>query len=212
MIEEPGTLEEATTTLGIEYRAWKEHEENKNDARHCFFQFALDSIREGIKTGDTNLRTKTVTIEVHGDEEVAKDRLVQKHPRYEVIDIETLVKAKKAKSIYRAILQEDPFYLPFSYVNLEDGYVYTRRIKDGQTLLDDERLKEENPDLYLVATYKLPWGDRVPIPQQMLSQADQAAIQEFIYQDTPRIELAPPRLAKAEELEEAQAKRVAVNA
>jgi hypothetical protein len=70
-------------------------------------------------------------------------------------------------------------------------------------MLDDERLEEENPELYERAMYKLPWGDLVPRPVETLSTMDQTLIREYIYQGLPKIKLAAPRRASDEELEEA---------
>jgi len=196
------TLFEATTELGEEYRAWKKHEKNKDDAKTCFFQIAVDTMIQNIETGDTNLRTLTASVDVglFGDENTARQRILQKFPRFEIIEIRNTRGGN-----YEAVLQEDPFYLSYTYVNLVDEMVYQRRVDDGPTLLDDERLAVENPQLYKRVTYELPWGTRIPIPIDHLKLADQRLIKDYIYTGTPIIKLPAPRKAKAEELDEARA-------
>jgi hypothetical protein len=196
------TLFEATTELGQEYRAWKEHEKGKDDAKACFFSIAVDTMVQNIETGDTNLRTMTATVDVglFGDEPTARQRILQKFPRFEITEIRH-IKAGR----YEAVIQEDPFYLSYTYVNLVDGMVYQRRVDDGPTLLDDERLAVENPQLYKRVTYELPWGDRIPIPIDHLKAVDRRSIGEYIYTGTPIIKLPAPRKAKSEELDEARA-------
>ncbi len=194
------TLFEATTELGQEYRAWKLHEKGKDDAKTCFFQIAVDTMVQGIDHGHTNLRTLTVPLAVQGDIDLASERILQKYPRFEIVEI----RGSELKG-YEAVIQEDPFYLSYTYVNLVDGMVYVRRVDDGPTLLDDERLESENPTLYKRVTYELPWGTRIPIPIDHLKVSDQKAIAEYIYTGKPIIKLPAPRKAKDEELEEARA-------
>src|ERR1700747_3226606 len=122
------TMFEATTERGKEYRAWKEHEKGKDDAKACFFQIAVDTMIQGIDHGDTNLRTLTVTVDVAGDIDVASERVLQKYPRFEIVEIRDTNTGSRGKTTYEAVIQEDPFYLSYTYVNLIDGMVYVRRV------------------------------------------------------------------------------------
>lgn len=196
------TLFEATTELGQEYRAWKTHEKSKDDAKACFFGIAVDTMVEGIDAGYTNLRTMTVTVNVLGDEQTARQRILQKYPRFEISEIRQVTSGRG--NGFEAVIQEDPFYLSYTYVNLVDEMVYVRRVDDGPTLLDDERLEIEDPTLYKQVTFELPWGARIPIPIENLKAGLQQAIAEYIYTGKPVIKLPAPRKAKAEELEEAR--------
>lgn len=207
MIDLLETLDDATLVLGEEYREWKDHEKNKDDAKAQFFNNVVEEILRQVEEGEITLRTKIAEITVATlDPSLAELRLKMKNPRFVIKSLRPRVSEDESWEgpfTFEAILEEDPFYLPFYHVNLDDGFKYERRCDDGAIMLDDDRLKEDDPGLYKRVMFELPWGDYVPIPTEKLDSKDQLAIRDYLYQKEPTIKLPAPRKASDEELEEA---------
>jgi hypothetical protein len=56
------------------------------------------------------------------------------------------------------LIEEDPALLPFTYVNWLDKMVYGRDTVRQATQLDDERLRNEDPDLWEeISAWPEPW-------------------------------------------------------
>jgi len=58
----------------------------------------------------------------------------------------------------QAVIEEDPKFMKFSFVNKENSRVYQRTNTQAGSSLDNERLREENPELWdQVTTWPEPW-------------------------------------------------------
>jgi hypothetical protein len=138
----------------------------------------------------------------------------------------------------KLVLEEDPDFIPHEIVIQVDGgvidskgkehpgYVITKSIRSGSTLLDDERLRKEDPDLWeevteipnyenlyaLLAAAGVDEADidalivnseieRVPIHPDKLTRSQNAALSEYIYEGTKKQALLV-RYAKDDELGE----------
>lgn len=61
-----------------------------------------------------------------------------------------------------ALIQEDPSFVKFTYVNSQTKRVFGRTVAEGPPMLDDARLKLENPDLWeRVSQWPEPWWSLV---------------------------------------------------
>lgn len=88
----------------------------------------------------------------------------------------------------------------FSYVNSLDGNVYTRSTSKSY-MLDDERLQQEDPELYEAVTYVVEQRQLKQIED--LTADQQAALQPYMYAKGS-VRFLAPRQASEEELGESQ--------
>lgn len=182
-------LGEVTKALGEHYREWKAAEKSKNESKTEFFEVATEKIR------DEDRPTKVVTL--YGpDEDTARARCLRYYPTWKIKAI-----SKVEDGEHSFLLEEDPDYAPYTYVNPEDGMVYSRQVAAGKLHLDDDLLKEQDPELYERVTH-IP-QERQLKPFEELSDDDTAAVQDYIYEGKPTVKLGAPRKAKPEELEDA---------
>lgn len=107
------------------------------------------------------------------------------------------VSAEITSEGWRVLLEEDPAFKPFTYVNKEDKRVWGKQIVRSSPMLDDEELKNKDPDLWKRVTKPA----RVMRPLEELKPNDLAELQGFMYPGLLQVKLAPPRKAKPEELE-----------
>jgi hypothetical protein len=210
-------LTKITTELGEAYKAWKDGEKDKDELRKQFFT-AIDERLAQEKPAE-----KYVTIGHRGmAEEDARERLTKKYPTWKVDEL------RPSGDGWEAILVELSAYAAFTFVNAADGKVYQRQVSAGSVYIDDERLLEEDPDLWFKVTevpnrgtladllyecgvdhlevdnkidYLWPESQRVLRPLDSLDADTLAALSEYIYEGKPTVKLAAPRKAKAEELE-----------
>ena len=87
----------------------------------------------------------------------------------------------------------------FEYVNKTDGLVYSRQISNGAPLLDDERLREEDPELWDQITY-IPEPERTLKPLDELDPELLAKVGSYLITGRVTTKLGAPRKAKPEEL------------
>lgn len=88
---------------------------------------------------------------------------------------------------------------PFEHVNKKDGFVYTRQISKAAPSLDDERLREEDPELWEEITY-IPEPERVLKPLEELSPEQLAKIGEYLVAGRVSVKLGAPKKAKPEDI------------
>jgi len=187
------TLEELTFELGRSYTAWKAFEESKNEEKDEFFARATALAAEG--------ELAEQLVEVWAKSEAsAVERLEKYHPRYAVDEIRLAEANDVDGGLFEAIMVERPEFKPFSYVNAQDRRVYSRQVQDGAILLDEERLKVEDPSLYQKVTFELPWGQTIVRPLDKLDADDLAALQPYVYRGKPVAKFPKPRAATEEEL------------
>jgi hypothetical protein len=177
-------LEEITKELGLAHSRAKEWDKVKTDYRAEFFKIADES--------HETLAEKVVSVDATSLAE-AISMAEQQYPGW------TPLSANETEDGFDVRVKEDPKYKPFTFVNSEDGMVYQKQVVAGPVMFDDERFKEDYPDLYHVVTY-IPEPKRELRPFEDLSDEQILIIQEYVYEGKPVVKLAAPRKAKEDEL------------
>ena len=180
-------ISSVTHNLGEAYRQWKASEKEKNEYKNEFFELAEEETPESLAQEVQRIYGPTTN--------EAVSRAQEQFPSWRVKDCEPI----EDTQYFTVLLEEDPKYRPYSYVNAEDKMVYTKQVTSGAPYLDDERLKATNPSLYEQVTYEK--RERRLRSLDELTPEQMAEVQEFIFEGKPTIKLAPPRKAKPEELE-----------
>lgn len=184
-------LNEVSKKLGEFYKEWKEAEKAKNTYKAEFFEALTEKIRY-------EAQPQVQVVRVYGPtEEEARSRLAKYYPGGHIKAVDG---QDGTEGYWGAVLEEDPDYVPYTFINPEDQMVYSRQVVAGKLNFDDELLKKRDPELYERVTY-------IPQDRQLrnlseLDDEDIAAVQEYIYEGKPIIKLGSPRKAKPEELEE----------
>lgn len=182
-------LSEVTTRLGKSYTRWRAEEKAKDKAKREFFDLVNEELAE------SELAEKICVIRAT-DQAKAEERASLENPGW-IID----ASMKEDENTYAFILKEDPAFRSYVYVNPDDRRVYTKTVVSGSVILDNERLREEDPALYEQVTYT-PEPERKIKPLSELTDIQAALLQEYMYEGKPVIKLLSPRRAKPEELEE----------
>lgn len=187
-----------TTQLGESYFAWKEEEKNKESDRKEFFGLAIAANQT------VAVRTKVVEVKLKDpDRDLALERAAQKYPRFIVQGAQEAGETSKGETLYKVVIEEDPKWIDFTYVNKYDGNVYCRKVEDGKMNVDGDRMETEDPDLFKSVTMETWGGDRIIMPFQFMDDSTLQKVQPYVYQGNPVAKLSPVRKAKTEELEEA---------
>lgn len=137
------TIKEVTAEFGEAYTDAKDVIKDKDRLQKEFFALATDTL-----TNQT-LSTKTVEfdIEKYGATNV-KEWVAQHHPGWRFVEVHD----------GKLVIEEDPALLAFSYINPDDLTIYARTTAQGSPMLDDERLKTEDPELWeQISDYPEPW-------------------------------------------------------
>lgn len=168
------SLDQVTKELGEHHAALAKEKAALAESREKFFALATETLEE------KNLArlVAKVPAETSVDEYVGKY-----HPGYRIVE----------QDGDQVILEEDPAYLPFVYVNPITGKKYERNVVQPQPLLDDETLAWEDPDLWFrVSDIPEPWDG---ILRELLAEVggDYPAEIDDLLKDTsiPRIVKAP---------------------
>ena len=177
-------LEEITKELGLAHSRAKEWDKTKTQYRAEFFKIATES--------HETLAEKIVNV----DAETLSDAILQAEKLYPTW---TPLSATEVENGFDVRIKENPEYMPFTFVNHEDGMVYQKQVASGPVMFDDERFKQDHPMLYEVVTH-VPEPKRELRPLDDLSDEQIAIIQDYIYEGKPTIKLAAPRKAKEDEL------------
>jgi hypothetical protein len=117
---------------------------------------------------------------------------------YTIVDVRRKVDDEEPS--YEVILEEDPALRPFSFVNREDGKVYSRVIVEGSPYLDDEALRVDDPELWDRITEKRIVEEIKPLDS--LSDDDLAAIQPYLAMPPAQARMGKIRKAKPEDYED----------
>lgn len=131
--EEPDELNitEVTKDFGETYIYAKEWDKLKDDAQKIFFQAATQELRK------QRLPQEVIDVpEVDDIEGWVRDY----HPGWKIVDVDF--------DNTQLILEQDPELMEFVFINPEDGILYKRLHVEAGARLDDERLKDEDPELY----------------------------------------------------------------
>jgi hypothetical protein len=177
------------------------------------------------------LARKTVAVPEGLDHADAVARILKYHSGYRLVD-------DQDEDSDRLVLEEDPDLIPHEVViqvdggvidskgNEHPGYVITKSIRAGSSLLDDERLRDEDPDLWeevtVIPNYDYLYSlllsagveeddidekiansniERVPLHPDKLTRSQTAALAEYLYEGAKTKALLV-RYAKDEELGE----------
>lgn len=182
-------MDDITSRLGRAHKAWKDAEKEKNQHRERFFR----AVREEF---EQELAPQSVE-QVEATSEEQAWRIAQRRfHRYRIVDIQ---QDDDDSDKWNVILEEDPEYRSYQHVNPEDGQVYSKIVSEGAPYLDDDTLRDENPELWERITQ--PITTRQMKPLDSLSPEDVAAMQPYITAPKPTIRLGNPRPARPEELE-----------
>jgi len=179
-------LDLITKGLAGAYKEWKSGEKSKNKFRDDFFQAIEDEV------SSSPMAEKIATIGA-ADEASARSLLSKQYPSWTVDEI------RETDGVYQAILVENPQYVGFTYVNKDLGLAFQKQVSSGSVFVDDERLAEEDPELYEQVTYvptERKLRDLESLPSELI-----AKLSEYIYEGKPTVKLAAPRKVKEEEVE-----------
>jgi hypothetical protein len=186
------TLSQITKQLGSAHRAKSTAEKELKESRGKFF----DAVDEEIVATET-LAQQTVGIPT--DVESAEAYVRQFHPGWRIVGDEPEEGAETA------LIEEDPAFKKFVYVNHDDGYVYRRNVSQGGPSLDNERLKAENPKLWKrITEERVQPATKVRVLKDLdteISNDDLAAMQEYFVPGSMTVKLDAPRKAKPDELD-----------
>lgn len=130
-VEQEPDITEITKDFGEVYRFSKEWETLKSQAQKAFFDEATR-----LQAQEKIPRKVIDAPDVEDLIEWAK----LYHPGWVIIDVDV----EEGK----LILEQDPKLMEFVFVNPEDGYTYKRSQTNAAPQLDDERLFDEDQDLY----------------------------------------------------------------
>lgn len=179
-------LTKITKRLGQEYAVWKQSEKEKNKARDEFFAAVTEELESQVPAQSIQ------DIQARSEEQAL--RICQRQfVRHKVISI------RQEGSVFRVVLEEDPSLRPFTYINPETEVVFNRIVSEGSPVLDDEGLREENPELWESVTVEVTKRELKPLDELTPDQAE--AIRRYIALPKPQVKLGAPRKAKPEELE-----------
>jgi hypothetical protein len=177
-------LEEITKELGLAYSRSKEWDKAKTQYRAEFFKIATER--------HSTLAEKIVNVDANS----LADAISQAEKLYPTW---IPLSATQVDNGFDVRLKENPEYMPFTFINPDDGMVYQKQVVAGSVMFDDERFKEDHPMLYEVVTH-IPEPKRELRPLEDLSDEQIGILQDYIYEGKPVIKLAAPRRAKEDEL------------
>jgi hypothetical protein len=181
-------LDEITRKIGERHAAKTKAEAELKQVRGEFFQVATEMVES------QPLATMVVTIP---DQESPAEYVAKHHPGWRI-------KSENIRDIYqrpesgKVIIEEDPEYQAFVYINKTDGRKYQRSVVQGQSLLDDETLREKDPDLWEEITVL----ERVLKPADELFPAYSAKLDPYLVPAPLVLKLPAPVKATTEELNE----------
>lgn len=186
--KEPRTLEIVTRDLGEADAKEKRNKKLRDKHRLEFFSLAEKAV------ASKTLAQRAVSVAQFDSEDEAREYLSQHYPTWKIVNFTV------REDDVVAILKEDPEKQPFVFVNPLDKKVYRKQVVTGGTLLDEEKLQREDPELWERITF-------VPEPEPRIKSSedldpdDYAKMQKYVYPGPPQIKLAAPRKAKEHELE-----------
>lgn len=218
--DKPRSLPEVAEEVGGVYYVKKDASDDLEKLRKEFFTVAaLEKASEGLA------QKVAEAPESIADPDEARAFVERYHTGWRVIE------DKDVDAPYVFLIEEDPDYKGHSIVIPIDGgvidskgkehpgYVVTKTIRSGTILLDDERLLQDDPELYQEVTEPDPtiYGfvtkfmannpgiitriPRVPKNPDALTDEQSEAIRPYLYEDAKTLALNV-RYAKEEELGE----------
>jgi hypothetical protein len=182
-------LQEITKQLGSAHKKKSEGEKELKKSRSEFFE----AIDEEILSTET-LAQQTIVIP-YAEEENVVTHIQTFYPGWQYV---------YENDDGSVIIEEDPSFKKFVYINHDDGNLYRRNVSQSGPSLDDDRLKVENPKLWKRITQE----EEVPAKVvrvlkdlETLPDKDLAAMQEYFVPGSMTVKLDAPRKAKPDELD-----------
>jgi len=224
-------LDRLTKKLGTTYDKYKKFDLELNGKKGKSDQIGLkkEFFSEATTAQASTLAQKTTTVTATSWEK-ARDLVKRLNPTW-VIKDEGLKIGGNSDDTYTFILEENPEFKPFTYVNKETKRVWTKQVVETAPSLDDEWLQEEDPELWKEIT-EIPnrdvianvvyecgvdshevddrleslWeaydGPRTLKSFEDLTPEQHAKVQKYLYPGPPQVKLQAPRDAKPEELDD----------
>jgi uncharacterized membrane protein YkoI len=185
-------LESLTSKLGQAYRDWKENEEKKNALKDQFFSLLTSTIDRQTAA------TQIVYVGEVADKEEAKAFALKRNPGWKVIATYMDV-PKEGPPVWSVSLEEDLTYKPAAYINRKEGMVYQRTVAEGATYLDDEEIRENNPELWAAITREKVIEEMIPLEELDAEIIEQ--LSEYVYRGAPSVRFLAPRPVREDEIE-----------
>lgn len=173
-------ITEVTEDFGEIYSTSKEWEKLKKTAQEIFFKAATQE-----RSKERLPRMSVVTLE--------GPKWIEDHyPGWRIIDSDDGMSVPGG-TFY--LLEEDPSLMEYVFTNPDDGMVYKRSRTEGGARLDDERLKEEDPDLFEEISE---WTEPTQVIRDKSTWTDEQAarIKPYLLPGKVGVKLEPPRVAK----------------
>lgn len=142
------TPEEIIKDLAPAYKEWKGGEKGKNKLKDEFFEAITKHLRENGEPAEDLIRVTDCASDTQALEEAEKQR-----PGWIADAVRPL---EGEPGSWECIIVEDPAFMPFTVEY--DGQVWGRQVVEGATMLDDERIKTEDPYLYKTITSYPNWN------------------------------------------------------
>lgn len=203
------TTEEIIKDLAPAYLGWKSNEKEKDKLRKEFFAAATKELEAG------DLAQETISVIGFSNEEAAQSWVEKQHPKYRVIE------SRSTEDGWEFIIEEDPAYKDY-LIEFADK-VWGRQVASGSIFVDDDRMAEDNADLYAEVTeyenqkliYEIcAFCDETNAHELMTMYCEEnlvnrvlkdfddltpnqlAAIQEYVYEGKPVVKLPAPKKAE----------------
>lgn len=122
-----------TKKFGEAYARSKDWDAAKENGRKRFFQAATQELEKK--------RLPRKTVEVPKDQDVLEFIKIY-HPGWRVL-------VDSVKVMNHVVIERDPALMKYSFINPEDNMVYGRTYSESGPMLDEEKLQQDDPDLWL---------------------------------------------------------------
>jgi hypothetical protein len=147
----PRSPEEVVEELHPAYQEWKGGEKAKEKLKKEFFTGITEWIKENGEPEEDYL------IVIGADEEAAIEAAEKERPGWIVEAVRPYLAEGDEEQVpdaWEVIVSENPEFMPFTIEFA--GKVYGRQIVEGPSMLENERLEEEDPELWArVAKYPM---------------------------------------------------------
>lgn len=127
-------MDKITRELGKHYRASRDEDKLVAGLRQEFFDAA---------TAELETRPRSTRVLICNEEDI--EGYVRKHfPGWRLVDAE--------HENGKIIVEEDPAWMPYSYISKDGKTVYQRGIAQESPALDDEAIRNQDPELWYKIT------------------------------------------------------------
>lgn len=216
----PRVPEEVVADLAPAYKEWKDGEKAKEKLKKEFFTGITKWIKENGEPEEDYL------IVIGADEEAAIEAAEKERPGW-IVEAVRPYRAEgdeeQVPDAWEAIVVENPEFMPYTIEF--SGKVYGRQIVEGPSMLEHERIEEEDPELWKrVAKYpmqkvfeQVAFEANIPLREidgyvervleengvkrqlvslDEMSDKDAGSLQQYMYLGPPSVKLPAPTKAK----------------